>query len=365
MPCTSTPMYMYTYVISNGRSSCFPISYFLFIFTLAHSFTHWAGRPFGSGARVRLGVFDWDRSGKNDPMGKVEFGVRDITNCLHQAAAGEPMRGLREGWFPLQPMLGCPKPRGELFFRCELTFPCEGDWGRLPACQLAAACRARDLLDEGLPETLIARLHAWRSMLKRALEKFGMVRRMKKVNMVRRSWVRWNRWSVMYKLAALSDSLTSEGVLARQKIEQQKAQQRAQAAQRLAAAQASGVDAEDAEMAAEGDVWEQPRSEQVMVAQKKRLLIHRPWKMQPLLGACRAPTLAEQFELARSLLRMCRGDHEAVLVLLPACNNDASVLLNLVKNELMRGNGVADAIARTETTQWKAQMVRLKRNRGR
>ena len=87
--------------------------------------------------------------------------------------------------------------------------------------------------------------------------------------------------------------------------------------------------------------------------------------MQPLLGACRAPTLAERFELARSLLRMCRGDHEAVLVLLPACNNDASVLLNLVKNEFMRGNGVADAIARTETTQWKAQMVRLKRNRGR
>ena len=71
-----------------------------------------------------------------------------------------------------------------------------------------------------------------------------------------------------------------------------------------------------------------------------------------------------RLELAKSLLRMCRGDHAAVLQLLPACNDDAAVVLNLVKKEFMRGNGVAEALVRTESTEWKAQMVRLKRNRG-
>jgi hypothetical protein len=204
-----------------------------------------------------------------------------------------------------------------------------GDWERVPLPLLRRICRARQLLDEGARTALIARLRGWRSCLRRAWWKLSMTSRLHRRSLLRRSWRRLRCWAAL-------------GWLARK------------------------ADASAPTVAPPADSQSPP-------------WLARPWKLLPLLSACAprlaasarrrpaggaqpADTLALRRLTAGRVLDVCHGDVKSCQTLLGACNHDAGVLLKLVRECTLQGGGVQEALARVDTTSWKASMVRVARN---
>jgi hypothetical protein len=77
--------------------------------------------------------------------GSGSGGSAEEAEAAAAAAVPGSMVGAVQGWFPLRPMDGCPKPRGEIFVRLEVCFPRDGESKRLvvgsPRSQFTSECQ--------------------------------------------------------------------------------------------------------------------------------------------------------------------------------------------------------------------------------